>query len=219
MLYRLTVTQFAAGNDNIAESCTIMQDDVFEHNSDLKHGLQRKAIESVLRESLRAEFSIPKWTNEDIRLGELIQNSELYMVETGKDADDYPVGRMMHMTAFNMADESCRHLALYRVNDTATVTVEGTARNINADKDWFIVEINDMQAGELNASREDTLQAANLRAAKLRVNGTAEEYDGKWGDMPFNGGIYKDSTSQSSILVLRPATAEEAAELDEAASE
>lgn len=214
LVYRLQVTQFAAGNDNISEHCTILQDDTFEVPSDNKHGLQRKALERVLNEDYREMFATPKWTNEDVRVGESIENSELYMAETGKDADGYPVGRMMHMTAYSMPNEVFTHLVLYQVNETATVTFQSTVRNMNVDKDWFIAEIVTIDGNETQAVVEETIQATNIRAAKLRLNGTVEGYgESSWADMPFNGGIYKNHDSDGTILVLRAASETEAAEL------
>ena len=188
MRFSLTVTQFDGS------SSEVIQSDVFEHGSAIKHGLQRKAETVILAEDHRPAFASAKWTNEDIEL------------------DDETV-RMMHKSVFTA--EYTQHLVLRQVSDDTPVTVETAVRNVNADKDYFIAETQQVENGAMTAEHVSTIQAANLRAAQLRLNGAADEYDGKWGDMPFDGGKYKNHASNGSIFVLRPATAEEAAELGE----
>ena len=193
--YRLQVTRFDAANN----SCDVIQNHVFEVPSNNKHGLQRKALDLVLAEGLRADFQSPKWTNEDITV------------------DDETL-RMMHMTAFH-ADHR-NQLTLQQVDDDTEVTFVSKVRQVNSNKDWFIVEVQDVQTGELTADVKESLQAANVTAAKLRIKDNYSEFDGKYGAMPFNQGIYRNHSENTSILVLRQATDEEAAELgNEEASE
>ena len=57
---------YTDNDDANVEYCRIVQDDVFEHGSDLKHGLQRKAITAILNEDYRDAFQAAKWANEDV---------------------------------------------------------------------------------------------------------------------------------------------------------
>ena len=192
--YRLQVTRFDAASNNV----DVVQNDVFEVPSDNKHGLQRKAIDRVLAEGLRAEFQSPKWTNEDVTIG-----------------DDSLT--MMHMTAFH-ADHT-KQLKLHQVGDDTEVTFHSTVRQVNSNKAWFIVEIQNVEDGKLTADFQEALQAANLTAAKLRIKDRYSDFDGQYISMPFDNGIYRnhaseqDSVVNTSILVLRPASDEEADEL------
>ena len=188
MRFSLTVTQYAVDGSSV----DIIQDDVFEHGSTIKHGLQRKAETVILAEAHRPAFANAKWTNEDVNI------------------DDETV-RMMHKSVFTAA--ATMQLVLRQVSDDAEVTVESTVRNVNADKDYYIAEVQTIDNGAMTAEHVSTIQAANLRAAKLRLNGEVDEFDGQWGNMPFDAGIYKSHSENSSIFVLRPATAEESAEL------
>ena len=197
--YRLQVTDYAANDDADSSYCRIVQDDVFEHGSDLKHGLQLKAITAILNEEYRNAFSSAKWTNEDITV------------------DDVTL-MMMHKTVF--AVDNTMQLTLQQVDDDTEVTVESTARQVNTEKNAFALEFQSQANGELNVDSSDVVYAANLIAAKLQVNGKHTEagYNGSWSKMPY-GGIYRNHDDNGSILVLRPINAEEAAELGEATSE
>ena len=193
MRYELQVTQldYAAGNFDIIQS------GVFEHNSNLKHGLQRKALEVALAEGLRETFKSPKWTNEEITVG-----GETFM--------------MMHMTAFT--EESRYQLTLRQVADEAEVTIETKSQRAAGEKHPFAVEIQEQDDGQLTVVSTKVIHAANQNAAKLQINGEYEAFDGNWSKMPY-GGIYRTNTETGQIVVLRQLSAEEAAELDEAASE
>ena len=186
--YRLQVTQFDAASNNV----DVVQNDVFEVPSDNKHGLQRKAVDRVLAEGLRAEFQSPKWTNEDVTIGE----------------DSLT---MMHMTAFH-ADHT-KHLKLHQVDDDTEVTFHSTVRQVNSNKCWFVVEIQNRVDGKLTEDFQEALQAANVTAAKLRIKDNYDGFDGQYTSMPFDNGIYRNHSDNASILVLRPASDEEAAEL------
>ena len=198
--YRLQVTRFDAANN----SCDVIQNSVFEVPSDNKHGLQRKAIDKVLasdnREAFKPDFGKPpKWTNEDV----IIDGNTI---------------RMMHMTRFYADDVYM--LKLHQVDDDTEVTFVSKVRQVNSNKDWFIVEVQDVQAGELTAEMKESLQAANVTAAKLRIKDNYPDFAGTYTSMPFNQGIYRNHSENTSILVLRQATDEEAAELgNEEASE
>ncbi len=191
--YRLQVTNFAAYTDNDGsnvEFSRIIQDDVFEVPSDNKHGLQRKAIDKVLVEDYREAFDAAKWTNETITIGEKTIS-------------------MMHKTVFHVDHTS--QLTLRQVDDDTEVTFHSTVRQVNSNKCWFVVEIQNVVDGELTADYQESLQAANVTAAKLRIN--YEGFDGQYTSMPFDNGIYRNHSDNDSILVLRPASDEEADEL------
>ena len=106
------------------------------------------------------------------------------------------------------------------MDDDTEVTVEGTARQVNTEKNAFALEVQSQANGELNVDSSNVIYAANLIAAKLQVNGKHTEagYGGSWSKMPY-GGIYRNHEDNGSILVLRPISAEEAAELGETTSE
>ena len=191
MNYRLKVTRFDA------ESATIIQNDVFAHGSNLKHGLQRKSTTAILNEDYRAAFEHAKWTNESITIG-----------------DDSLT--MMHKTAF--AVDYTMQLTLQQVDDDVELTVKTAARQVNTDKQAFAVEIQSQADGQLNVDSSDVIYAANINAAKLQINGEYEAYEGKWSKMPY-GGIYRNNAETGQIVVLREITAEEAAELAETESE
>ena len=191
--YRLQVTQIDSASNNV----DVVQNDVFEVPSNNKHGLQRKAIDKVLAEDYREAFNAAKWTNEDISIGE----------ETV---------RMMHMTSFHADHTSL--LTLQQVDDDTEVTYHSKVRQVNGNKDWFIVEIQNVVDGELTADFQEALQAANITAAKLRIKDRYSDFDGQYTAMPFDAGIYRNHfedriTKSSAILVLRPASDEEADEL------
>ena len=191
MNYRLKVTRFDA------ESATIIQNDVFAHGSNLKHGLQRKATTAILNKDYRAAFEHAKWTNEDVTV------------------DDETL-LMMHKTAF--AVDYTMQLTLQQVDDDTEVTVETAARQVNTDKNAFAVEIQSHADGQLNVDSREIIYAANINAAKLQINGEYESYEGKWTQMPY-GGIYRNNTETGNIVVLRQLSDEEAAELAETESE
>ena len=191
MRFSLTVTQF----DN--DGTDILQNDVFDHGSEVKHGLQRKAMDVVLHEDYREAFASAKWTNEDVELdGETV--------------------RMMHKTVFHV--DYRRQLTLQRVGDDAEVTVETTTRKSTGEKNPFAVEIQEQADGQLNVVDSKVIYAANETAAKLQLNGDYEAYEGKWSKMPY-GGIYRTNPETGQIVVLRPLSAEEAAELGEESDE
>ena len=197
--YRLQVTSHASNDDADTSYCRIVQDDVFEHGSDLKHGLQRKASTAILNEDYRDAFNAAKWTNEDVTIGDNTIT-------------------MMHKAVFEV--DNTMQLTLQQVDDETEVTVEGTTRQVNTEKNAFALEFQSQDDGELNVDSSDVVYAANLIAAKLQVNGKHAEsgYNSSWSKMPY-GGIYKNHDDNGSILVLRPISAEEAAELGEEASE
>ena len=191
MKFRLTVTRFDA------DSSEIIQNDVFEHGSAIKHGLQRKAMETILNEDHREAFASAKWTNEDVELdGETV--------------------RMMHKTVFDA--EHTTQLVLRPAADDAEVTVETTTRKSTGEKHPFAVEVQEQDSGQLNVVSRKIIHAANETAAKLQLNGDYEAYEGKWSKMPY-GGIYRTNTETGQIVVLRPLSAEEAAELVEESDE
>lgn len=191
MRYAIRVTQFDGNGSEI------LQNDVFEHNSELKHGLQRKAETVVLSEDYRAEFASAKWTNEEITI-------------------DDATFMMMHKTAFH-ADYT-RQLTLQRVADDAEVTFESVVRRASGEKHPFAVEVQEQADGQLNVVSREIVHATNETAAKLQINGEYEAYEGKWSKMPY-GGIYRTNPETGQIVVLRQLSAEEAAELGEEASE
>ena len=193
MKYGLTVTQYAVD----ASSVEILQNDVFEHNSTIKHGLQRKATDVVLSEDHRESFASAKWTNEDV------------------DIDGETV-RMMHKSVFTA--ESTMQLVLRQVSDDAEVTIETTSRTSTGEKHPFAVEVQEQADGQLNVVSRKIIHAANETAAKLQLNGDYEAYEGKWSKMPY-GGIYRTNPETGQIVVLRPLSAEEAAELSEESDE
>ena len=191
MNYRLKVTRFDV------ESATIIQNDVFAHGSNKKHGLQRKATTAILNEDYRAAFEHAKWTNEDVTV------------------DDETL-LMMHKTAF--AVDHTMQLTLQQVDEDVEVTVETAARQVNTDKNAFAVEIQSHADGQLNVNSREIIYAANIDAAKLQINGEYESYEGKWTKMPY-GGIYRSNAETGNIVVLRQLSDEEAAELAETETE
>ena len=126
----------------------VIQNDVFEVPSNNKHGLQRKAIDKVLASDNREVFHAAKWTNEDVTIGDNTIT-------------------MMHKSVF--AVDSTMQLTLQQVDGETEVTFVSKVRQVNSDKAWFIVEVQDVQAGELTADVKESLQAANVTAAKLRI--------------------------------------------------
>ena len=193
MRFSLTVTQFAVDGSSVEN----IQADVFEHSSAIKHGLQRKAMDVVLNEDYREAFASAKWTNEDVEIdGETV--------------------RMMHKSVFTA--ESTMQLVLRQVSDDAEVTVETTTRKSAGEKHPFAVEVQEQADGQLNVVDRKIIHAANETAAKLQLNGDYEAYEGKWSKMPY-GGIYRTNSETGQIVVLRPLSAEEAAELGEESNE
>ena len=189
MRYELQVTRSNYSDGTI----DILQSGVFEHNSELKHGLQRKATEVALHEDHREIFKAPKWTNEEITI-----NGETFM--------------MMHMTAFS--EESRTQLTLRKVGDDAEVTIETGTRNASGEKHAFAVEVQEQADGQLNVVSREIVHAANQNAAKLQINGEYESFEGSWSKMPY-GGIYRTNAETGQIVVLRQLSPEEAAELDD----